>query len=286
MQSMTGYGKSNKQFRNISITVELRGVNSKNFDLRTRVPSQYLSKEIEIRKLLSNKMVRGKLDFTLQIDSEDISDYKINKGTFSYYLSFLKQLATDQQMNPGDLFNTITKLPGVVVQNLEEINEEEWQAVLEAIQSCVDSFIKYRIEEGNAAKNDIANNSDQIQILLSDINQHEQQRIDTIKNRLYSSLEQIETNGKIDENRLEQEMIFYMDKLDLNEEKIRLTQHLKYFNEEINNKDLSKGKNLDLLLEIGREINTIGLKANSASIKKMLFQVIILMDQEQLANIL
>lgn len=289
MQSMTGYGKSISRFNNLNIIVELRGVNSKNFDLRTRVPSQYFSKDIEIRKLLSNQLQRGKLDFTLQIDSEEISDYKINKGTFSYYLSFLKQLAMDQQMDQGDLFNTITKLPGVVVQNLDEINSEEWAAVLGVIQNCIDSFIQYRSEEGVAAMNDITNNIDQIQRLLEDIDGHEQQRIDTIKNRLYSSLEQIEQSGKVDENRLEQEMIFYLDKLDLNEEKIRLTQHIKYFKEEMHHADISKGKKLGFIAqEIGREINTIGSKANSATIQKNVIQMKNYLDKikEQLANIL
>ena len=289
MQSMTGYGKSISRFNNLNIIVELRGVNSKNFDLRTRVPSQYFSKDIEIRKLLSSRLQRGKLDFTLQIDSEEISDYKINKGTFSYYLSFLKQLAIDQQMDQGDLFNTITKLPGVVVQNLDEIDTEEWAAVLGAIQNCVDTFIQYRSERGVAAMNDITNNIDQIQRLLEDIDGHEQQRIDTIKNRLYSSLEQIEQSGKVDENRLEQEMIFYLDKLDLNEEKIRLTQHIKYFKEEMHHSDISKGKKLGFIAqEIGREINTIGSKANSATIQKNVIQMKNYLDKikEQLANIL
>ncbi len=289
MQSMTGYGKSTATFKNLSIIVEIRGVNSKNFDLRTRVPSQYLSKDIEIRKLLSSKLIRGKIDFTLQIDSEDLSDYKINKGTFSYYLSFLKELAVEQEMNPGDLFNTITKLPGVVVQNLEEINEDEWSAVLATIQTCLDTFTAYRTEEGTAALSDISNNIDQIDRYLQDIDQYEQPRIDAIKQRLHSSLEQIELNGKVDQNRLEQEMIFYMDKLDLNEEKIRLTQHLKYFKEEIENNAISKGKKLGFIAqEIGREINTIGSKANSATIQKNVIQMKNYLDKikEQLANIL
>lgn len=289
MQSMTGYGKSTATFNNLSIIVEIRGVNSKNFDLRTRVPSQYLSKDIEIRKLLSSKLIRGKIDFTLQIDSEDLSDYKINKGTFSYYLSFLKELAVEQEMNPGDLFNTITKLPGVVVQNLEEINEDEWSAVLATIQTCLDTFTAYRTEEGTAALSDISNNIDQIDRYLQDIDQYEQPRIDAIKQRLHSSLEQIELNGKVDQNRLEQEMIFYMDKLDLNEEKIRLTQHLKYFKEEIENNAISKGKKLGFIAqEIGREINTIGSKANSATIQKNVIQMKNYLDKikEQLANIL
>lgn len=289
MQSMTGYGKSTATFNNLSIIVEIRGVNSKNFDLRTRVPSQYLSKDIEIRKLLSSKLIRGKIDFTLQIDSEDLSDYKINKGTFSYYLSFLKELAVEQEMNPGDLFNTITKLPGVVVQNLEEINEDEWSAVLATIQTCLDTFTAYRTEEGTAALSDISNNINQIDRYLQDIDQYEQPRIDAIKQRLHSSLEQIELNGKVDQNRLEQEMIFYMDKLDLNEEKIRLTQHLKYFKEEIENNAISKGKKLGFIAqEIGREINTIGSKANSATIQKNVIQMKNYLDKikEQLANIL
>ena len=204
-------------------------------------------------------------------------------------MSFLKELAVEQEMNPGDLFNTITKLPGVVVQNLEEINEDEWSAVLATIQTCLDAFTAYRTEEGTAALSDISNNIDQIDRYLQDIDQYEQPRIDAIKQRLHSSLEQIELNGKVDQNRLEQEMIFYMDKLDLNEEKIRLTQHLKYFKEEIGNSAISKGKKLGFIAqEIGREINTIGSKANSATIQKNVIQMKNYLDKikEQLANIL
>ncbi len=289
LYSMTGFGRAEQATKAQRIVVEIKSVNSKSFDLRTRISNQFQAKEIAIRKLIQQQLIRGKVDVTVQVESVGETDHNINETAFNNYYNTLNQLANAQGIDQGDLLYTITRMPGVILQNVDKVSEEDWHQVQAVIQQALDALVAYRAEEGEATEKDIVQNINAIQQLLQEVDPHEQERIDKIKNRLLQSLESLQLNNKVDENRLEQEMIFYLDKFDLNEEKIRLEQHCKYFLEELEANKLDKGKKLGFILqEIGREINTLGSKANSATIQYLVIQMKNHADKikEQLANIM
>lgn len=289
LYSMTGFGRSEKTTASLRIVAEIKSINSKSFDLRARISPLFQSKEIELRKVLNKALIRGKVDITLLVEATNGNDHSINKQAFANYCRDLTALATQHNISNGDLLYTITRLPGVIVQNEDAVDENQWNNVLSTIQEAIDALISFRQEEGNATAIDISNHIHNIQTLLAKVEPAEQGRIDKIRSRLLSSLEQLQTKGKVDENRLEQEMIYYLDKFDLNEEKIRLEQHCHYFLDEMAKEVSSKGKKLNFILqEIGREINTLGSKANSADIQRIVIQMKNEADKikEQLANIL
>ncbi len=289
LYSMTGFGRAEKGTDKQHIVVEIKSVNSKSFDLRIRMAHQFQSKEIDLRKLLNKELVRGKIDMTISVENAELSEFKINTKTFNSYFNNLVEIAGDNGIDKGDLLYTITRLPGVIVQNMDAVNEDEWDEVLEAIEAAIKKFQKYRKEEGEMTAKDILENIEAIQDLLDLVNPEEAERIEKIRSRLLSALETLQVSNKVDENRLEQEMIFYLDKYDLNEEKIRLEQHCKYFIKELEKDTMDKGKKLGFILqEMGREINTLGSKANSATIQRIVIQMKNHADKvkEQLANVL
>jgi len=286
---MTGFGRSEKTTASLRIVAEIKSINSKSFDLRARISPLFQSKEIELRKALNKALIRGKVDITLLVETIDGNEHAINKQAFNNYCRDLSALAMQHNIGNGDLLYTITRLPGVIVQNEDAIDAEQWNAVLATVQEAIEALLSFRKEEGQATAIDIQNHINNIQSLLEKVEPAEQGRIDKIRARLLSSLEQLQVKGKVDENRLEQEMIYYLDKFDLNEEKIRLEQHCHYFLEELAKNVASKGKKLNFILqEIGREINTLGSKANSADIQRIVIQMKNEADKikEQLANIL
>lgn len=289
LYSMTGFGRAEKTTPSQRIVVEIKSINSKTFDLRMRISPQYQSKEIELRKLLNNHLVRGKVDVVLSAESTVGNEQTINKIVFNNYFRDLKELATENNIEPGDLLYTITRLPGVIVQNDSSVSEGNWEEVLEVIQETLAAVDEFRNEEGLSTAKDVSSHIQTIQELLAEVNPEENVRIDKIRSRLLASLEQLQVQGKVDENRLEQEMIYYLDKFDLNEEKVRLQQHCTYFVEELEKDKMDKGKKLGFILqEIGREINTLGSKANSAEIQRVVIQMKNEADKikEQLANVL
>lgn len=289
LYSMTGFGRAEKITPALRVIVEIKSVNSKSFDLRTRLSSQFQSKEIEIRKIVQEQLIRGKVDLNLTVERVEESDYKINTNAFNSYFKTLSDLANHQNIESGDLLYTITRMPGVVVQNSEEVSDKDWETVQQTIQAALKKIINYRTQEGKATQEDIVQNVAELKKLLLQVEPEEQGRIDKIRQRLLSALEKIQLNNQVDENRLEQEMIFYLDKFDLNEEKVRLAQHFDYFLEEIEKEVPTKGKKLGFILqEIGREINTLGSKANSATIQRIVIQMKNYADKikEQLANIM
>jgi uncharacterized protein (TIGR00255 family) len=289
LYSMTGFGRAEKTTATQQIVVEIKSVNSKSFDLRTRISSQYQSKEIALRKLLGKSLIRGKVDLTLSVENLLDNDHSINTQVFNSYYNNLMAIADEKGIDPGDLLYTIIRLPGVINQNNETLDKRQWEVILGVIEEALAAMNEFRNEEGLATTEDIQSHVTNIQDLLSGVEPEEQERIDKIKNRLLSSLEQLKMKGKVDENRLEQEMIYYLDKFDLNEEKVRLKQHCTYFIEEMEKDTLAKGKKLNFILqEMGREINTLGSKANSAVIQRLVIQMKNEADKikEQLANIL
>lgn len=289
LYSMTGFGRSDKQTPTQRITIQIKSVNSKSFDYRSRLPFQYQQKELEIRRIVQDSLQRGKVDLSLTVESTEEHENSINKAAFAQYWKSLQELKEVHNIVEGDTINTIMRLPGVVQQSNAEVSDTAWLEIKSVLQTALTAFNQFRIEEGKAMTTDICSNIRTISALLEQVNPLEQPRIDKIKSRLLSSLEQLEVDAKVDESRLQQEILFYLDKFDLNEEKIRLAQHCNYFLEEIEKSGNVKGKKLGFIMqEIGREINTIGSKANDGDIQRIVIQMKNTADKikEQLANIL
>lgn len=286
---MTGFGRAKKSFDKQVITIEIKSLNSKGLDIRTRLAAQYQSKEIELRKKVQDAVVRGKVDIALSVESIGDSDYKIDHNAFQNYYNQLNELTGTYGLPKGDILYTVTRLPGVIVQNTDEIDENLWAEVLDVLEEAIQNFNGFRTDEGAAMLKDIELRITNVAKLLEQVEPFEANRLEKIRARLLSNFEQAQLNGKIDDNRFEQEMTYFLDKFDLTEEKIRLSQHCVYFNEVINSSNNSKGKKLGFILqEMGREINTLGSKANSADLQRIVVQMKDEADKvkEQLANIL
>lgn len=287
---MTGYGRSQSVHQDQSITVEIKSINSKSFDVRTRLPLHYQSKEMELRRLLNQRLKRGKVDLNLNVLSNSHTDYKIDSHAFEAYFYQLQELSGNLGIDKGDLLYTVSRLPGVVVQNEDEVSNEEWSFVKTAVEKALDQLQNFRTEEGAAMQADMTGRIEQISELLGEVPQHEAKRIERVRERLQNNLDQFRNNNKIDENRFEQELIYYIDKLDITEEKTRLQQHCQYFLQVIDDEKLeTKGKKLNFIIqEIGREINTLGAKANYADLQRIVVQMKDEADKikEQLSNVL
>lgn len=286
--SMTGYGRKAVNFRGKNITIELRSLNSKFTDIRLKIPQNYKEKEHELRKLLSDRVERGKLDLTIDIKSVNGDDeYGLNQSLFKKYYKELSQLAEDLKMPSSDIMQAILKLPNVVAAEEASIDEEEWNAVLEALDGAIKNFIKFRTDEGQAMEQDLRTRTNNILNHLGQLDPFEKERVNKLRQRLYQNLEEYLGKDKIDENRFEQEIIFYLEKIDVTEEKVRLEQHCNYFIQELDKKVVQKGRKLSFISqEMGREINTLGAKAYSSDIQKL---VVCMKDElekikEQVAN--
>lgn len=291
LHSMTGYGRVQKSLDSYSVTVEIKSINSKTFDLRVRLPMLYQSKEIELRRLLGNELIRGKVDFSMHLSGSANSDFKIDSSTFEAYFSQLNEISGNLGLDKGDLLYTITRLPGVVVQNDGDVSEDEWAQLELLIMEAVKKTNAFREQEGLVLTNDMKMRIDTILALLIQVEPFEKERIEKVRQRISGNFEQFIPAGKMDENRFEQEILYYLDKLDITEEKTRLLQHCNFFQQVCADKkdSLDKGKKLNFIIqEIGREINTLGSKANFAEIQRI---VVMMKDEadkikEQLANIL
>jgi uncharacterized protein (TIGR00255 family) len=290
IKSMTGYGKSVAEIPQKKVSIEIKSLNSKSLDLNTRLPWLYKEKEAEIRTIISQKLERGKIDLTMNFDILDSEIVPvINKTVVKNYYSQLKEIAAELQIKTDEqLLSTIMKLPDALKTEKPELADEEWALVREKIIEAVEQLDLYRIEEGKSLEADLIRCVGKILNLLEEIEEFEGDRITKIREKLNSSL--IENVGidNIDKNRFEQELIFYLEKLDINEEKVRLKKHCEYFLEKISSLP-PNGKILSFISqEIGREINTIGSKANDASIQKL---VVMMKDElekikEQTLNVL
>jgi len=286
--SMTGYGKAETEFCNKKITVEIKSLNGKQFDVNMRIPSIYRDKEIEIRNMLFQTVERGKIDFIIFIDySDKLPASKINRKAVESYSEEIKLIAEALKINePADWFSVLIRLPDVVKTEIVELDEEEWKIVKQTIDEALKSLNNYRILEGSMLEKVFIEKTTNISLLLIDIEKHESGRLDKIKTNIQESLRKLEFN--YDENRFEQEMIYYIERLDISEEKARLSNHLNYFSETMTN-EKSQGKKLGFILqEIGREINTLGSKSNNADMQKIVVQMKDELEQmkEQILNIL
>jgi uncharacterized protein (TIGR00255 family) len=283
---MTGYGKAEFHTDDKSIMVEIRSLNSKNIDLKTRIPSVYREKESEIRKLIANQLKRGKIDFQLTIESlVDQPKNQINTGILNNYLQQLK--AVQPNADETQLLVAALRLPDVLQYKKEDLDEAEWQKVRKVIDEAIAKMITYRKDEGATLEKDLLANLDNIQQYLDQIAAIDGARVEEIKTRLHEALSKLKID--VDQNRFEQELIYYLEKLDINEEKVRLNSHLQYFRQEFETKTVAKGKKLAFISqEMGREINTIGSKSNNSQMQQLVVKMKDELEKikEQMLNIL
>jgi uncharacterized protein (TIGR00255 family) len=269
--SMTGYGRVKQTFGEKTISIEIRSLNSKYSDVRVKVPQNYKEKEVEIRKIVIDKVERGKIDLSLEVSSnEGGDDYGLNIALFKKYHHELSKLAKELHIPDGDMLQAILRLPNVVSSAAESIDEEEWSQVKDTLHKAIDKFQQYRSIEGEAMEQDMTLRVNNIASLLGQLAPFEQGRVTRLRQRLHQNLEEHLGKDKIDENRFEQEILFYLEKIDLTEEKVRLEQHCKYYLEELATEKSQKGRKLSFISqEMGREINTMGAKAYSSDIQRI-----------------
>lgn len=266
---MTGYGKSILQLPSKNITIEIKSLNSKNLDLHSRVPSSYREKELEMRKKVSMSLVRGKVDFNLYVEiTGEETNTKINETIVNQYM---KQLSNVVNGDDIELLKMAVQMPDSLLTERKEIEETEFKNISETIDQALISINNYRVDEGKILEDDFIMRSQTISELLEKVITIDSTRIETVKERLRKAI--TELKEAVDENRFEQELIYYLEKYDITEEKIRLENHLNYFNKALQSED-SNGKKLGFICqEIGREINTIGSKANDAPMQQLVVQM-------------
>jgi len=290
IKSMTGYGKAEFETGSKKITVELKSLNSKQIDINTRTPMLYREKELVIRKEISEKLIRGKIDFSLFIEDHGTeSNSAINEPIVTSYFNQLSNIQKKLGLPVTEqIMQSVMRLPDTVKTVFDQLDEKEWQAIFEQVQLVIQAVDQFRIQEGEALSRDIRANIAEIQQLFKQIDPFEEQRIANIKARILESIKEININGNLDRNRFEQELIYYLEKLDINEEKVRLTNHCEYFLETLNSPG-DVGKKLGFIAqEIGREINTIGSKANESHMQRIVVQMKDSLERvkEQLLNVL
>ena len=290
IKSMTGFGRSTLDLPERSISIEVKSLNSKQFDAYLRLPPLYREKEGELRLLLNNELERGKIELNINIDKNgETGVYQFNRVLAKQYYTEIKALAEELNLEMNDqVISTLTKMPDVLKAEQASLSEEEWAQVREAVKAAIDKLNDFRIKEGAALEKDLLSRSILIEKLLEKIPPLEEKRITHMRERLKKQLEDYLQQGTVDMNRFEQEVVYYMEKLDITEEKVRLKKHCSYFAEILAEKG-SNGKKLGFISqEMGREINTLGSKANDADIQKI---VVLMKDElekikEQLFNIL
>lgn len=270
------------------ISVEIRSLNSKYTDLRIRFPQNYREKEVELRKMVSKYAERGKIDINVEVKSEKGDEaFGLNKGLFRRYFHELNDLATELNFEKGDMLQAILRIPNVVANDEDSIDDNEWDTMVKTMNEALKNFGKYREDEGQAMENDLRERISIITTLLGQLDPFEEERVTRLRQRLSQNLEEYLGKDKIDESRFEQEILFYLEKIDITEEKVRLEQHCKYFLEELDKPYQSKGRKLNFIgQEMGREINTMGAKAYSSNIQRL---VVGMKDElekvkEQIAN--
>jgi uncharacterized protein (TIGR00255 family) len=289
IKSMTGFGKANSELLNKKILVEIKTLNSKQMDINSKIPVYYREKETEIRSLIAAKLERGKADLYINVETnENYAECSINTAVLKAHYAQLKQIAVELGEHPQDFMSLLLRMPDIYNTNTTEISQEEWLSLMNCINDALNQVDIFRINEGKILEQDIIKRTGLILDLLTEIEPFENKRIQSIKDKLWKNLEEMLESSKIDKNRFEQEIIYYLEKIDITEEKIRLKKHLDYFRETLQF-EFSQGKKLSFICqEIGREINTIGSKANDVSIQQLVVQMKDELEKikEQLMNIL
>lgn len=284
IQSMTGYGKTIVQLPQKKVTIEIKSLNSKNLDLNVRIPGAYKEKELAIRKNLSKHLVRGKIEFSLYVEvTGEETTTVINKAVIHNYIDQLRGVA---ETTTDTLLEIAMRLPDALKTEREELDDDDWIAIESGIDTTVDKIVKYRKDEGAVLKNDFIERINTIQGLANEVIEIDTARMIHVREKLHKAV--VDLKAEVDENRFEQELMYYLEKLDITEEKVRLNNHLDYFLKEVNGSD-SNGKKLGFISqEIGREINTLGSKSNYAPMQKVVVQMKDELEKikEQLLNVL
>lgn len=297
--SMTGYGKAEKTLRDKTIVVEIRSLNSKTMDLSMRISQQLRHRELDIRTYIAQKLERGKVDVAIYLQdaaetTKDTGYAPINWEAVRYYMQSYREAGMPLLSGevPPDILATIMRMPDVTKpQESEDINEDDWTTVAATIDEAIVAFNAFRTQEGASLEKMFGEKLDGIATLLAEVEPYEKSRVERIKQHLVQNLEKLaeEQKQKINENRLEQEMIYYLEKLDINEEKVRLTNHIKYFRETMQAEGQGVGKKLGFIAqEMGREINTLGSKSNQSEMQIIVVKMKDILEQikEQVLNVL
>lgn len=287
--SMTSYGRASGLLNKQNISIEIKTLNSKFVDMRLKLPAGLQEYEMEIRKILHDKIIRGKIEVNFSFENQHSNEnYTINKAAFQAYFHEIKALTDQLNLSQTDLLGTIMRLPDVVTTAEQTISEEDWREVVRVLNDALENLTTHRLEEGASIEKDMRLQTHFLVDQLQGILPFENERIDKVRQRMSASLEEYLNRENVDENRFEQEVLFYLEKIDITEEKVRLKQHCEYFLQELDNPDLNKGRKLNFISqEMGREINTLGAKAYSSDIQRF---VVLMKDalekiKEQLANV-
>ncbi len=286
---MTGYGKAEIELQGSTYSIEIRTLNSKQMDINIRIPQVFKSKEVEIRNMLGQQLQRGKVDFNMaNVSQKSNNNLRLNQAIVKQYYAELTAMANELGEETDNLLAVITRLPDVFSAEEEEMGDNEWELLKEAIEKAIAQVNQFRTQEGRILAKEFRQHIEEILRLLQQVPQYESPRIERIKERIQKSLEENFANVQYDKNRLEQEIIFYIEKLDITEEKIRLKKHCDYFLEVLQSEE-TVGKKMGFVLqEIGREINTLGSKANDAAMQKLVVHMKDALEKikEQMLNIL
>lgn len=290
--SMTGFGKKTFEYNNKTFSVEIRSLNSKQTDIHTKFPTQYKEKELEIRNIASSELIRGKIEISLHLEVDDDSNVPlINKEAVKNYYHQMNEISTELAISDDEqnfLWATVLRLPESLKTEIETFDEDEWQEIRSNAVKVMKEVMQFRKLEGASMEKDIVARITLILDLLQNIEPFEKTRTESIKSRIRNNLNELFSTENIDENRFEQELLYYLEKFDITEEKVRLKNHCDYFLETVKSSN-PLGKKLGFISqEIGREINTIGSKANDAEIQKIVVQMKDELEKikEQLMNVL
>lgn len=287
---MTGFGRAEGMVSGKQIIVEIKSLNGKQFELNAKLPPILRMYEMDVRNTLSNYLIRGSIDFSITIRQEGASKpMVINTALAAYYFQGMKQIAESLQISEDNMLSTLMRMPEVVTPEQDAVGTEDWQEIQKIVQSAAVNLMEHRKHEGAALEKELSLRIANIEQLLANILPLEGPRTEKIRNKITQSLRDAVGAENVDPNRFEQELIFYIERIDFTEEKTRLKQHCNYFHEIIKHSDVSKGKKLGFILqEIGREINTLGAKANNAEIQQMVIEMKDELEKakEQVLNIL
>ncbi len=272
---MTGYGRATNTYDSKVIIAEVRSLNSKFTDMRVKIPSNFRDKEHQMRRLISERIERGKIDMTIEVKSmQGDEGFGLNVPLFKRYYKELSALSDEMDMPKDGLMAAILRIPNVIMTEEGDVDEEEWNTVERTLAEALENFDNFRKAEGAVIEEDLRLRVRNIGSALALVDPFEQERILLLKNRMRQNLEEFMNKENIDENRFEQEVIFYLEKIDITEEKVRLEQHCNYFLEQLATNVTSKGRTLSFISqEMGREINTLGAKAYSADIQKLVVKM-------------
>ena len=290
LYSMTGFGRAESMVNGRQVVVELKALNGKQFDINTKLPPILRSYELDIRNLLNNLLIRGTIDLTVSVRQEGASKpMVVNTDLALFYYQGMKQIAEQTGLPQENIISTLMRMPEVVAPDQDVLPENEWENVKAVIVKAAGELMQHRLHEGEAMLRDIRLRISNIEKLHEQILPLEKERMERVRTRLNQWLEDMAGKEKIDPNRFEQEMIYYLERMDFSEEKIRLKQHCGYFNDTVNENDAAIGRKLNFILqEIGREINTLGSKANHAEIQQIVINMKDELEKakEQILNIL